>query len=122
MAVRALTQPLAHAPLEAASVPPAALALTLAAPALDLFFTVQPFPGLAFATSVTSAAATAALLVIWLRFPRASWLFAASLAAIASLVMRLIGADVAPVLSLLTVVALGVGGAFASTELSLEGA
>jgi hypothetical protein len=36
--------------------------------------------------------------------------------------MRLVGADVAPALSLLSVVALGIGGAFASADLSLEAA
>jgi len=58
---------------------------------------------------IASGAAAAALLIVWLRFPRTTWLFAASLATIASLVMRLVGADVAPMLSLLSVVALGVG-------------
>jgi hypothetical protein len=72
--------------------------------------------------TLASAAAAAALVLIWTRFPRTSWLFAACLAAIASLAMRVLGADVAPLLSLLSLVALGVGGAFASADLSLEGA
>ena len=105
-----------------ANVPAAVLALTLSAPALDLFFTVQPGGPFVIATTAASAAIAAVLLVIWLRYPRTTWLFAATLSAAANVVMRLIGADVAPLLSLLTVVALGVGGAFASPEISLEAA
>jgi hypothetical protein len=71
---------------------------------------------------IASGAAAAGLLLVWARFPRTSWLFAASLAAVAGVAMRLVGADVAPALSLLSVVALGIGGAFASADLSLEAA
>jgi hypothetical protein len=121
MAIRAVAQPLTRAPVRAVGVPPLVLALTLVAPALDLFLRIQPVPGLGTIGLIASGAAAAALLIVWLRFPRTSWLLAASLAAIASLVMRLVGADVAPMLSLLSVVALGVGGAFASADLTLEG-
>jgi hypothetical protein len=103
-------------------VPTGVLALALIAPALDLFFMLQPNAGLWAAGVGASSAAAAALVLVWVRFPRTSWLFAATLAAMASLAMRLVGADVAPVLTLLAIVALGVGGAFASTELSLEAA
>jgi hypothetical protein len=54
------------------------------------------------------------LLASWVRYPRTSWLAAASLAAIASVGVRAIGAENAPLLSLLAVLALGIGGAFAS--------
>jgi hypothetical protein len=90
------------------------LVLTLVAPALDLLAIVQPaatVPGLGM---LATAVASLTLLVIWARYPRTSWLAAAGLAGIASLVMRIVGADVAPLLSLLAVVALGIGGAFAS--------
>jgi hypothetical protein len=90
------------------------LVLTLIAPALDLLAVVQPaatVPGLGM---LATAVASLTLLVIWARYPRTSWLAAAGLAGIASLVMRIVGADVAPLLSLLAVVALGIGGAFAS--------
>jgi uncharacterized membrane protein YvlD (DUF360 family) len=63
---------------------------------------------------LATAVASLTLLVIWARYPRTSWLAAAGLASVASLVMRIVGADVAPLLSLLAVVALGIGGAFAS--------
>jgi uncharacterized membrane protein YvlD (DUF360 family) len=63
---------------------------------------------------LATAVASLTLLVIWARYPRTSWLAAAGLASVASLVMRIVGADVAPLLSLLVVVALGIGGAFAS--------
>ena len=76
---------------------------------------VQPSLPLASAAVIASGATSAALLVMWLRFPRTSWLAAASLAAVASLAMRLMGADVAELLSLLAVIALGIGGAFAPT-------
>jgi hypothetical protein len=101
------------------------LALALVPAALDLLKLVQP--GLAGAlmlpTGVASAAAAAVLLVMWIRFPRAAWLAAASFAACASLALRLFGADIAPALSLLSILALGVGGAFVTNaELSPEDA
>jgi hypothetical protein len=64
--------------------------------------------------------ASAVLVASWARYPRTSWLAAASLAAIASTGMRAIGLDEAPLLSLLALVALGIGGAFASPPREAE--
>jgi hypothetical protein len=64
---------------------------------------------------------SAVLGVSWARYPRTSWLAAASLAGAASLGMRVVGVDVAPLLSLLAVVALGIGGAFASPHVGEPG-
>jgi len=120
MAVRVISRPRVHAPIQHVGVPKAVLGLALVAPALDLLLVVQPSPEITVAALVASTLGGAALLVAWLRFPRTSWLFAAVLAAVASLSMRLVGADVAPFLGLLSIVALGVGGAFAARDLSLE--
>jgi hypothetical protein len=67
---------------------------------------------------LASLVASAILVLSWVRFPRTSWLLAAALATCASVAMRLVGADVAPLLSLLAIVALGIGGAFASSSRS----
>jgi hypothetical protein len=115
MAVTALSRTRARAAQQTATLAPGVLVLTLIAPAFDLLSSVQP--GLAVLAAfgmLGTAVASAALLLTWLRFPRTSWLAAASLAGFASLAMRLVGADVAPVLSLLSVIGLGLGGAFAS--------
>ena len=122
MAVRTLTRPRAHAIQGRASVPPVALAIILVAPAIDLFAMLQPSPLLTIAGLLAASAATLTLVLMWVRFPRTSWLFAAALAALASLAMRLVGADIASALSLLTIVALGVGGAFTSSDVKLEAA
>jgi hypothetical protein len=116
MAVRALPRARARArdPLRAATLPLAGLCLTLIAPALDLLTLVQPGVSLVGVGLVASALGCAGVLVMWGRHPHTSWLAAASLAALANVAMRLVGADVAPILSLLAVVALGLGGAFAS--------
>jgi len=114
MAVTALPRSRARAPLEAATLPPAVLVLTLVPPALDLLALVQPGvigPGVGLPAAGVAAAA---LLGIWVRYPRTSWLAAAGLAGLASLGLRFVGVDIAPALSLLAVVALGLGGAFAS--------
>jgi hypothetical protein len=58
------------------------------------------------------------LLLMWLRFPRTNWLAAAGIAATAGFALRLVGADVAPLLSLLSIVAIGLGGGFASAEVT----
>jgi hypothetical protein len=113
MAVSVEARSRVHAPQRLATLSPAALLLTLVAPALDLLAIVQHATGVPAMGAVATAAASAVLLVHWLRFPHASWLAGASLAGFASLVMRLVGADVAPVLSLLMVIGLGLGGAFA---------
>jgi hypothetical protein len=115
MAVSALPRTRARAPHRTAQLSPAVLALTLIAPALDLLGFVQTLGVVPLVGVATTAGAGAVLLLVWARYPRTSWLAAASLASFASLAMRLVGADVAPVLSLLAVIALGLGGAFASS-------
>jgi hypothetical protein len=119
MAVSALPRARTRARPQPATLAPGLLALTLIAPALDLLHVVQPGLALASAGVVASGLASVVLLVAWVRFPRTSWLAAASLAAVASFALRLVGTDVAALLSLLAIVALGIGGAFAS---SVEGA
>lgn len=114
MAVSALPRSQARVPLSAATLPPVILVMTLVTPALDLLALVQPG---VIAPSVglpVAGVAAVAMLGIWARYPRTSWLLAASLAGIASLALRFVGADIAPALSLLAVVALGIGGAFGS--------
>jgi hypothetical protein len=116
MAVRALARSRARISPRARALPPAVLSLTLAAPALDLFSSVQPALSLSTGAMVANAAGTLVLALVWARFPRTGWLFAAALASLAGLSMRVVGADVAPLLCLLSVLALGVGGAFASDD------
>ena len=113
MAVSALPRARTRARPQPATLAPGVLALTLIAPALDLLRMVQPGLALASAGVVASGLASAVLLIAWVRFPRTSWLAAASLAALASFALRLVGMDVAAVLSLLAVVGVGIGGAFA---------
>jgi hypothetical protein len=93
---------------------PVVLVLTLIAPALDLLAVVQPGAAVPTIGLVGAGLASAALLLAWTRYPRTSWLAAASLASAASLGSRFMGAELAPAMSLLAVVALGLGGAFAS--------
>jgi|SRR5579859_2537216 len=114
MAVSALSRSHARAPLVATALPPVVLVLTLIAPALDLLAMVQPAAAVPSVGLLATGLASIGLVGSWARFPRTSWLAAASLAAMASLGLRALGADVAPVLSLLAVVALGIGGAFAT--------
>jgi hypothetical protein len=118
MAVSALSRSRERAPLKPATLPPAVLALTLVAPALDLLAFVQPGLVMPSFGLLAASLAAVALAVVWAHFPRTSWLAAASLAAFASVASRLVGADVAPALSLLAVVGLGIGGAFASAAVS----
>lgn len=120
MAVSALSGARARAPLVATSLPPVVLVLVLIAPALDLLAVVQPAASVPSLTLLATALGSLTIFRSWARYPRTSWLAAAGLAAIASLVMRIVGADVAPMLSLLAVVALGIGGAFASPALEAE--
>src|SRR5438445_8356645 len=117
MAVSALSSARAPAHLVAPSLPPIVLVLVLIAPALDLLSSVQPGAAVPGLSLLATGLASVTLLISWARYPRTTWLAAASLAAIASLGMRAVGADVAPLLSLLAVVALGIGGAFASPVL-----
>ena len=121
MAVSALPRSQARAPLVATSLPPRLLLATLVAPALDLLGMVQPGAAWPALDVVVATLAAVLLLGAWARYPRTGWLAAAALAACASLAMRLVGAEVAPVLSLLSILALGVGGAFASPARDLEG-
>jgi hypothetical protein len=120
MAVRIAAHASARPAAQAVGLPPVVLAVALVPAALDLLRMVQPAltDVLHTPTSVASAVAAAVLLAIWARFPRTAWLLAASFAACASLALRLAGADVGPALSLLSIVALGIGGAFGSAELS----
>lgn len=118
MAVRALPRPRTgllkgH---DTVAVPPTALAVTLIAPVLDLLATVQPAGLISQAATAAAALAMVVLAACWLRFPRTNWLAAASFAAGAGLLLRLLGAEVAPLLSLLAIIALGIGGAFATRD------
>jgi hypothetical protein len=124
MAVRVLPHSPARPADQAAHVPALVLAAALVPAALDLLKLVQPGlgPYLGLPGVVACGAACLLLVLMWLRFPRASWLAAASLAVAASLVLRVLGADVAPLLSLLSIVALGLGGGFANPEASPAGA
>jgi hypothetical protein len=114
MAVSALSRPRARVPHQAATLSPAVLVLTLVAPGVDLLAMAQTSLSAPLLGVLGTSVATTVLLVIWLRWARTSWVAAALLASCASLAMRLAGADVAPVFSLLAIVALGIGGAFAS--------
>ncbi len=114
MAVSTLSRTRARWPLVATALPPVVLVVTLIAPALDLLAMVQPAAALPSLGLLATGLASAVLVVSWGRYPRTSWLAAASLAALASAGLRAIGADIAPLLSLLAVVAVGIGGAFAS--------
>ncbi len=115
MAVTALRRTHAgRARVSSASIAPGLLLAALVAPALDLLEFVQPRAALGEIGLVAAAVAAIVLLLSWARCPRASWLAAATLAALASLAMRAVGADVGSALSLLAVLAVGLGGAFAS--------
>jgi hypothetical protein len=120
MAVTAIPRPRARAPLVAESLPVAVLVPPLLAPGLDLLRMVQPIVGVPGLGPSAAALGALVLVLAWLRYPRTGWLGAAALAAVASLAMRLLGADVAPLLGLLAVVALGVGGGFASPRQAAE--
>lgn len=126
MAVTALPRPRGtrdtrtRAPLIADALPTGVLLPPLLAPALDVLGMAQPViaaPGLAL---LAAAFGALVLGLAWARYPRTVWLGAAALAAVAGTVLRLLGADVAPLLSLLALVALGVGGAFASSRPAAE--
>jgi hypothetical protein len=114
MAVRVLSRSHARTPLVATTLPASLLLVTLLAPVLDLLANVQPGLELAGASLAGASAAALLLVLAWGRYPRTNWLAAAWLAAVASVALRLAGADQAAALSLLSILALGVGGAFAS--------
>ena len=118
MAVRALPRPHVRSTTTAGPLPALVLILALAPLALDLLVLVQPNLLPVQLGPMAALPAAAVLSAMWLRFPRTNWLVAASVAAMASLALRLVGSDVAPLQSLLSVVALGIGGAFATPELS----
>ncbi len=120
MAVHVLAHSGSRAAPHAGALPAAVLALALVPAALDLLKLVQPglSPELSLPAVLASGAAGAVLVLMWLRFPRTAWLAAATFAACASLALRLVGADVAPALSLLSIVAMGIGGGFLTTERS----
>lgn len=120
MAVHVLAHSSSRAASRAALLPGPVLVLALVPAALDLLRLVQPglTPWLSLPAAVASGVAAAVLVVMWLRFPRAAWLAAAAFAACASLALRLMGAEVAPALSLLSIFAVGIGGGFVTTELS----
>ena len=109
-----------RAPLTAVGLAPGVLVAPLLAPALDLLRMLQPSTLLATPALIAAIAAGVVLVVMWARYPRTSWLAAATLAALASVALRLIDAELAPALSLAAVVALGVGGAFASRAGELD--
>src|SRR5579871_3482792 len=112
MVVRALPRLQTHAGQQhATSLPAVVLSVALLPALLDLLSLVQSTVTLGTAAAFASGLAVLGLLLMWLRFPRTNWLAAASFAALASFTMRLVGADVAPLLSLLSIVALGIGGA-----------
>ena len=114
MAVRALPRARPLEGRQGVTLPPVVLAVTLFAPILDVLGLVQPAAFISRGAVLTAALATLVLVACWVRFPRTNWLAAAGLAATAGLALRLLGADVAPLLSLLSIIALGIGGAFAT--------
>src|SRR3979411_2955484 len=101
MAVSALSTARARPHLVAPSLGPLVLGLVLIAPALDLLASVQPAASVPRLPLLANALGATPLTLSWARSPRTSWLAAAGLASVASLVMRIVGADVAPLLSLL---------------------
>ena len=120
MAVRVLPLAPTRPADQAATLPWVVLVVALAPSLLDLLRLVQPglTPFLAIPDAFACGGAAAVLLLMWLRFPRTAWLLAATVVAAIGLALRLIGADVAPLLSLLAIVAVGVGGGFANPEVN----
>src|SRR5687768_5871923 len=114
MAVTVLHPTRARSQQAAASLPWVVLVAALTAPAFDLLTLVQPAVDLSGASLLGSAAGAVLLMAMSTRHPRTNWLVAACLAAGSSAVLRMAGFDLAPFLSLLALLALGVGGAFAS--------
>ena len=92
----------------------------LLAPCFDLLGWVQPRIDLDPLALAAAVIGLGTVLLAWLRHPRTTWLLAGALAASASVALRAVGAESAPALSLLVVVALGVGGVFASPSHELE--
>ena len=105
----------------AITLPPLVLVVALVPPALDLLGNVHSAISVDTAAMISAGFAALALAVAWARYPRTSWLAAAVLAAAASLATRVMGAEVAPALSLMAVLAVGTGGGFASSGHDLQG-
>jgi hypothetical protein len=122
MAVTALPRSQASTTRSGWSVHPAILLASLMAPALDLLALVQTSSIAPEVSLAWCVAAGVLLAATWLRHPREAWLAAAVLAVSASAALRVAGAPEAAVLSLLSVLALGAGGAFASPTLDLDAA
>src|SRR3954470_22795404 len=120
MAVTVLARPHAGTHVATSAVPLAVIVVALVAPALDLLRVVQPSMALREVAALASGAAALLMVLVWARSPRTMWLAAASLAAVASLGLRLVGADLGAGLSLLALLGLGVGGAFSSPASELE--
>src|ERR687887_377215 len=120
MAVTALPRSQAKVTQAVGSVHPTVLLACLVVPALDLLAIVQPHAALAGLALGACGLGGLLLGVSWLRQPRAAWLSAAALAMVASGALRTAGMQEADPLSLLGVVALGTGGAFAAPGLELE--
>jgi hypothetical protein len=132
MAVRALAsgpvdvdvEPEADAVAPSSSgLPPLALAVVLVPLAIDLLTTVMPAltQPMLLPSTLASLGAAALLLVLWLResdLRSASWMAAATIAAAISVVLRMNGEEFAALVSLLSVVALGIGGGFASSDVA----
>ena len=115
MAVSSLPRARSHrTELVASTLPPLALLMAVLPLAFDLLSSVQTVLPLGAMATLGSVVSVVALGLMWVRYPRTTWLAAAVLAAIASVALRLAGADVAPLLSLLAVLSVGVGGGFAS--------
>jgi hypothetical protein len=121
MAVTTLPRALAGT-RPSAAVHPLVLLACLVAPGLDLLGLVQSNAGLPLLSLAASAGAAVLLGVVWLRHLRETWLSAAALAMLASGALRLAtdGGPEASLLSLLAVVALGLGGAFSSPVPDLD--
>jgi len=120
MAVTAFARPRAESRIVSSTVPLGVLVGALVAPALDLLRVVQPSMAVREVAMVAAGAAALLMVVLWARSPRTGWLAAASLAAIASLALRLAGAELGAGLSLLALIGLGVGGAFSSPSSEIE--
>jgi hypothetical protein len=91
--------------------------------AIDLLTTVMPALAqtMLLPSTVASAVAAALLLVLWLRVSNlrdAGWVAAATIAAGISVVLRVNGDELAALVSLVSVVALGIGGGFASSDVA----
>ena len=109
-----------RASVEATSLPPLVLVAALTPLGLDLLARLETTITLETAALVCAGIAVVGLALTWLRYPRTAWLAAAVLAVVASLALRIVGAQVAPVLSLLAVLAIGIGGGFSSPTSDLR--